>query len=335
MTNKIVEELNKIDVPLELHERSKLGARQAKSDRTTRRFKRVIPVISIAIIVFLVFGISLMSPAVANTLQSIPIVGSIFGMIGDTGLRKAEELGYSKDTNYVLTVDDSTLRITDLIYDGSRLSLGYIVTNYRKDDSIPFPFRNASFKFDNEDFYGGAGSQGDYINETDYAGVHKLIVPNELKKDSFNLAIIFTEFNGKKGSWKLNIPVSKIEGQSFFVDKQTISKEYTIKMKKVTLTPATTELNFDLTEPANAEQINQIIRFRLYDDQGNELEELSAGGGGCSDCQNVDGKITLDTSVQYEPLEETPEYLILEPYISSTKENIEELRMKIPLEMNE
>ncbi|MEK3981477.1 DUF5643 domain-containing protein [Psychrobacillus sp. FSL K6-2836] len=161
------------------------------------------------------------------------------------------------------------------------------------------------------------------------------IVPNQLKRDSFNFSISFDEFNGNKGNWNLNIPITKIEGESFLVMDEATSKDYKIRMKKVTFTSATTEINFDLTEPINAEELNQIIRFHLYDDKGNMLKEISAGGGGCSDCENIDGKITLDTSVQYEPLKHIPDYLIIEPYISSTSENIDELRMEIPLKESE
>lgn len=329
MSNKINDELNKIVIPKELHERSKRGVRKAKLENQKRRIKN--PLIAVAVIGVLMFGASSVSPAFANTLQSIPIIGSIFEMVGDNGLKEADKSGLTQITNEAFSVGESSFMIREAIYDGSRLSLGFIITNY----SNELPFGNASFKIDEMDFYGGAGSQGEFVNNKDYAGVISFIVPNELKRDSFNFSISFDEFNGKKGNWNLNIPITKIEGVSFLVMDEATSKGYKIRMKKVTFTSTTTEINFDLTEPINAEELNQIIRFRLYDDKGNVLKEISAGGGGCSDCENIDGKITLDTSVQYEPLRHTPDYLIIEPYISSTSENIDELRMEIPLKESE
>lgn len=328
MSNEIREEFEKIVIPKELRERTKIGVQKAKAEQK-RSLKN--PLIAIAMIVALLFGTPFVSPTFANTLKSIPIIGSIIKMIGDEGLQKAEKLGYSQRMNETISVGDSSFMITDVIYDGSRLSLGFIVTNYQNEN----PFYHISFKFDELDFYGGANSQGEFINETDYVGIYNLIVPNELKRDSFNLSISIKEFNNKKGNWNINIPVSKIEDESFLVTRQTTSKDYKITMKKVTFTPATTEINFDLTEPINAEELNQIIQFRLYDDQGNELKEISAGGSGCHNCEISDGKITLDTSVQYEPIEDIPDYLILEPYISSTNRNIDELRMRIPLTKGE
>lgn len=287
--------------------------------------------IAVAAVCILLFGGSNLSPTLAKTLQSIPIIGSIFEMLGDKGLQEAKNLGLTQTTNEAFSVGESSFIIREAIYDGSRLSLGFIITNY----SNELPFNNASFKIDEMDFYGGAGSQGEFINDKDYTGVISFIVPNELKKDSFNFSISFDEFNGNKGNWALNIPITKIEGESFLIMDEATSKDYKIRMKKVTFTSATTEINFALTEPINAEKLNQIIRFRLYDDKGNVLKEISAGGGGCSDCKNIDGKITLDTSVQYEPLKHIPDYLIVEPYISSTGENIDDLKMKIPLKDSE
>lgn len=214
--------------------------------------------IAVAATIAIMFGGSVVSPAFAHTLKTIPILGSIFKLIGDKGLEKAEKAGFSTKSNESITVGDSTLTITDYIYYGSRLSLAFIVTNYEKEP----PLYKATFRIDQMDFYGGAGSQGEFINDTDYSGVFSLIIPNELNKDSFKLSISINEFNGKKGSWNLKIPVTKIEGDSFLVTKEAVSKDYKIIMKKVTFTPATTEINFDLSDPVNAEEINQIIRFR-------------------------------------------------------------------------
>jgi hypothetical protein len=252
-------------------------------------------------------------------------------MVGDNGLKEADKSGLSQITNETFSVGESSFMIREAIYDGSRLSLGFVITNY----SNELPFNNASFKIDEMDFHGGASSQGEFINEEDYAGVISFIIPNELKKDFFDFFISFKEFNGQKGNWNVNIPITKIEGESFLVMEEATSKDYKIRMKKVTFTSATTEINLELTEPINAEELNQIIRFRLYDDKGNVLKEISAGGGGCSDCENIDGKIKMDASVQYEPLKHIPDFLIIEPYISSTGENVDELRMKISLKIGE
>jgi hypothetical protein len=312
---------------LESNKRNKNSIRFTNRKKVNLTGKLVYSCITLIILFVLISGTAFVSPAFANTLKSIPVIGSIFATIGDKGLQEAEKSGLSISTNEEISVGDSTFMITDVIYDGSRLSIGYIITNFTSEN----PFDSALFKLNSEYFYGGAGGQGHYINKENYAGIYTLIVPNELNKDQIDLSITIKEFNGKEGNWVINIPISMIEGKSFLVTEQVSSKDYTITMKKVTFTPATTEINFDLAEPINSEELNQVIRFRLYDNNGNELNEISAGGGGCDVCKNIDGKITLDVSVQYEPLENIPDYLIIEPYISRTNEKIEELRMKIPL----
>ena len=165
--------------------------------------KLVYSCITLIILFGLISSSAFVSPAFANTLKSIPVIGSIFTIIGDKGLQEVEKSGLSKSTNEEISVGDSTFKITDVIYDGSRLSIGYIITNFTDDN--PFYSGNTSFKLDGVDFYGGANNQGHYMNKENYAGIYTLIVPNELKKDQFDLSITIKKFNGKEGNWDLNI----------------------------------------------------------------------------------------------------------------------------------
>lgn len=325
LKNQILTDIEK----LETIKRNKNSIRFTNHKKVNLTGKLVYSCITLIILFGLISGTAFVSPAFANTLKSIPVIGSIFTIMGDKGLLEAEKSGLSISTNEEISVEDSSFKITDVIYDGSRLSIGYIITNFTNDN--PLYSGNAVFKLNSVTFYGGRNNQGHYINKENYAGIYTLIVPNELKKNQIDLSITIKKFNGKEGNWDFNIPISMVEGKAFLVSNQVSSNDYTITMKKVTFTPATTELNFDLTEPINAEELNQIIRFRLYDDKGNELNEISAGGGGCDDCENIDGKITLDTSIQYEPIKNIPHHLIIEPYISGTNEKIKDLRMKILL----
>lgn len=298
-----------------------IGVRKEKSEPQKRRIKNLF--ITVAMSIALVFGISFISPAFANTFKSIPIIGSIFKIIGDKGLQEAEKSGLSKKTNKSISVGDSSFMITDVIYDGSRLSLGYILRNYPKSDDF-YDSQNVTFKIDKKNFNWGGNINGEFINDTDYAGVINL-VPEKREKNSFDLSISIKEFNGKKGNWHLNIPVSKITGKSFLVTKQAFYNDYTITMKKVTFTPTTTEINFDVTEPVGR-SITTGTTFRLYDDKGKELKGMSTTSFGL----DRKGKRTENIIVQYEPIKTIPDYIIFKGYFGDSKVEMEGLRMKIP-----
>lgn len=255
-------------------------------------------------------------------------MGSIFKTLGDKGLQEAEKSGLTTKKNKMISVGDSSLMITDVIYDGSRVSLGYILRNYPKAADFP-NLQNTTFRIDKKIFNWGGDSHGEFINDTDYAGIINLI-PEQFLGKSFDLSISIKEFNDKKGNWNLNIPVSKIKGASFLVTKQASYRGYTITMKKVTFTPATTEINFDVTNPVGR-SITTGTTFRLYDDKGNELK----GMGSTSDGMIRKGKETESITVQYDPIKTIPDYTIFKVYIGNSKVEMEGLKMKIPLEKGE
>jgi hypothetical protein len=68
-------------------------------------------------------------------------------------------------------------------------------------------------------------------------------------------------------------------------------------MKKVPFTPATTEINFEFTQPQGKALIS-AMNFRLYDDKGIELQGMYLTAGG----QSSDGKDKSEVSVHYEPI---------------------------------
>lgn len=72
----------------------------------------------------IVFCSGFVSPVMADKLSQIPVVGSIFERSNDPGLQAASHLGLVQDTNGQDTHEGVTVRASDVIYDGIRLSLG-------------------------------------------------------------------------------------------------------------------------------------------------------------------------------------------------------------------
>nr|WP_275445972.1 DUF4179 domain-containing protein [Paenibacillus sp. ACRSA] len=78
-------------------------------------------------------GTGFISPVMASTLQHIPLVGSIFSGMTEEGLKTALEQGVVTSPNVSLTHDGVTLQVTDLLFDGTRLSFAI----ERKGDQMP------------------------------------------------------------------------------------------------------------------------------------------------------------------------------------------------------
>ncbi|AIQ66849.1 DUF4179 domain-containing protein [Paenibacillus graminis] len=72
-----------------------------------------------------IIGTGFVSPVMADTLKQIPIVGNVFKIVEDKGLKAAADKGLSTVPNQSVTHDGVTLKITNAYYDGSRLALAF------------------------------------------------------------------------------------------------------------------------------------------------------------------------------------------------------------------
>lgn len=86
------------------------------------RFKRKLSFIVASIILFTVIGGiggMMLSPAMADTLKSIPVVRDIFEFVENLGLRTASERGLTNQVNESITQEGITLHISQVVYDGN------------------------------------------------------------------------------------------------------------------------------------------------------------------------------------------------------------------------
>lgn len=89
-----------------------------------RKLKQIMIGSGAALIVgVIVLGSGFTSPVMAKSLERIPLVNSIFEMAGDIGLRTAKQKGLITAINSSAQAQDVTITATELIYDGTRLSV--------------------------------------------------------------------------------------------------------------------------------------------------------------------------------------------------------------------
>ena len=77
---------------------------------------------ALVVVCISLIGSGFVSPTMAHALKKIPTIESIFRLAGDLGLRAADEQGLTKDVNQRITHDGVTLSISELVFDGARLS---------------------------------------------------------------------------------------------------------------------------------------------------------------------------------------------------------------------
>ncbi|MGG4219030.1 DUF4179 domain-containing protein [Paenibacillus jamilae] len=93
------------------------------SHRSVKRFLRgtAITAASVALIGVMIIGSAFVSPTMAESLKEVPLVDSVFRLAGDLGLQTADRKGLATSMNLSVTHDDITLKVPQIIFDGTRL----------------------------------------------------------------------------------------------------------------------------------------------------------------------------------------------------------------------
>jgi len=276
-----------------------------------------------------VIGVSLVNPDMARAIRSLPVLGSVFEMLGDDGIRQSGEAGLSSRVNMTAEDQGIAMTITEVLYDGIRLSVGYVIEG----DGDLRPER-PEMVADGKSINFSSGARGDKVKDGMYAGLIDY-KPTEPLPDQFTLKLEYRKMEnwghkvdgiplGVDGTWTFTIPVKKLTDGVFvktFGDNDAPSiqsKDATLTAKKVTLSPAVTSVEVDMIEPAEVAEIPfHQDQFQLLDDRGVLLQFTGAS----SSSQTSDGdKLRLtEHRLEFTPIGRIPDYLIVRPYSVSSE----------------
>lgn len=277
------------------------------------------------------FTSAFLSPAMANSLKNIPVIGSIFSTIeGDMGLRIAAKLGLTSAVNRTVSYEDVRLEVTETLYDGNRAAFLLQVTAPNLDDgtynngdknmklshAVENAFLTADGKQQGEPgsilqggvFYGDAGEA--HPNTL----VFEATVDPQAAPESFDSTVTVV-LAGIDHEFAIDIPFNKTTVSAVEISPNSVvaSEDLTFSVTDVWVTPITTRLTTsisltDATTLSDKEEKRLIkIGVAVFDDQGRRLTAL-----------NGDGKIEGNTLVfdrRYASQPGTSKYFIVKPFI--------------------
>lgn len=260
--------------------RERIDDTLASLPQKKRRSKWLLLGTTAASLMFIVIALGSLSPAFANTLKSIPVVGSVFDMFGDDGLKNQvteSEIGQTASSK------TSTLTITDVIYDGARLSIGYIQT-FTGDVDQHNIFDGLDFKVNGKrlDYY-GMSATGQALDDHQYAGI--LTIDGAPDKDAFTFTMLLTQLGEDKGNWKIKIPVKKTAGgETYLINQPANYEDAQLMFEHINFNPATIEIQYRSKEPiAAAEErwddeaeSSTELSYRLFDEKGVEFAPIGS-----------------------------------------------------------
>lgn len=138
------------------------------------------------------------------------------------------------------------------------------------------------------------------------------IDPTEELPESFDMEMRIDAFGVVPGKWLFKFPVAMEKVK--LIQKPEITKSYkdiTMTVRKVTLGQSATNFKIDMSWPWNKEHPGYQTEFRVFDDRGMMLQDLSMAGSGYTG----NGIETAQRSLSVAPVKGKPEYLIIKPIL--------------------
>ncbi len=297
--------------------------------RKRRRNRKLLKRASVSVAAVLVAGILLIgsgfiSPSMANSLKQIPWINSLYEHFGDAGLVTAVRSGMVTDKPYSQTKAGRTVTISDLMYDGARLSVAVKVHEEGKLSEEELEAFEVDGRVNGEQgplSYSIGNTQ--WIDESTavriinigHSGYDARMDQAYEFPDAFEFTFSIAMSSGKE--YKFVVPIEKNAPGAIELTKSEIKKYegVTLQIDKLVITPATINLVALLGVTASSEVEpparfygNKFLQFALFDENGNEIKHVDLAGYyrvGEQDLfrgkQNFVGASTLPKSITIKP----------------------------------
>lgn len=315
-----------------------------------RKKRRHLPglLIAVAAAGLLIIGSGFISPVMAEALKNIPIIGSIFINGGDEGLKTASRQGMTIDIDQSITHDGITMSISEIMYDGSRISM--VLTRTTRDG------KNESFgqlgskasqqrEVNGIQFYADGEELGDFgysISRVGDGAPNSDIVtlsPEGLP-DEFTLEVVIRDISSEPFTFK--IPVKNSAADSVVLKSEELKVHDNIQMgiSSLKLTPATMQMIVSITGKPGQDlkefiksvptqyKVDEFINidYEVINEKGEIAKSLGGRGSGSGS--------TLKYTYMYEPFPTKPKSITIRPYVQNAGDKIyiPELEFHLPVE---
>jgi len=317
-----------------------------------------------------IVGSGFVSPVMADALKQIPMFSTLFEGTSEEAVKTAMDQGLVKDPNLSVTHDGITLKLSDLLYDGTRLSfildregvdlpgtVAPLTEREKSEDQIPKGYIKGAEAGGTTLLVDGKKMSNEYIHtavfgdfpKRENAYIAELQFSKPVWGNEFELTIR-AEVTGVDEAFEFKVPV-KIEDNAVLLKPNATKtfEDFSYNVQEMVITPVTTRLVIDSKGkvPRSPEQSGDYIASMMYydivDDQGNMLDQRRVG------LFYSEPKTEYHVDELYSPFKETPKSITIKPYTLTvnkntwkaigetqgslgTKNYIKELEVTIPVE---
>ncbi|AST89833.1 MULTISPECIES: DUF4179 domain-containing protein [Sutcliffiella] len=319
--------VEQIDIPEEklttaINEAMKKGE---KAKSKFQRAKRYIYSFAIAVVLLLaIMGSGFISPAMANMLTHIPIIGSVF-VHEDVGLKEALEKGLVFPVNQTIVDKDIPITITNVYYDQSRLVIGYEIP--LDDEGAEVGILNYNITINGLTLLSSQSTGAAEDNK--FKG---LIQTSSTLPDSFTLQVSFNKVFNTMGNWDFTIPVFVNDDYEYYLVHSTIEDEgYEFHMEEMILTPSGTKITVNVHTPFARKE--EELSFSIYGENGKKLELIETKLQKERDSKS--GIEIWSGTVFFAPIKKDDKITIVPGYLSANKKLVELNRLSMNIDIAE
>lgn len=303
----------------ELPESIELSIQKAFKQLPKKKIKpRTTSIVAAAVLFLSIVVSSIFSPAMAATLQSIPVVGSLFEWlhVADEGIKNSVKQGISENQSIEFQLKGNEVIVEETMYDGSRLAMSFMVQAKSQEEASKQLYDLLYKINDTRSFDWGKWVQVHIqekpVSDGYYAGVYILKTQKPLPEE-FNFSI-------KTDSSWVQIPVtSKGEHTVFDIQVEKQNEELSILYQDITFYPSTTILSFE--EKQTVEHYISLrdkrLIYNIFDENGNPVPIIFLDGEGG---EYINKRLNMRYSFFLPTREKSYEKLTIIPTIISTVE---------------
>ncbi|AIQ11050.1 DUF4179 domain-containing protein [Paenibacillus durus] len=256
----------------------------------------------------LLIGSAALSPAMASIVSKIPVIGSVFIQIGDSGLKNVSEHGLTSAIGMTKISGGDSLTINEVFYDGTRLSIGYSLET-EKPMGEAFTMLRTDFAVNGTAAAFSGSDKQTEVTPTYRTGILEINSSVDLT-DQFELGLaLSTEDRQKK--WDFAIPVSKQAGTKLIaIGHKQQSGGVDLTVSDLVIGPAGMRLTFSAV--SEDQDSVDYLSVRAVDEAGHELGSQSGG----TRSQFRDGKYYSTGTQLFNPLPAGTKTLTFTPHVS-------------------
>ncbi|EJS73139.1 MULTISPECIES: DUF4179 domain-containing protein [Bacillus] len=312
--------INDIPIPEDrLIQREKTAVLQAKKNQYRRKnTMKYSSLVACGICVSLL-GSGFISPTMAKTLSSVPVIGSIYAQFNDIASDKIEKDELATSIERQDNHSGLTMNVKEAVYDGGRL---VVTVEYKGENPISKSNEEkAGFSYvtiNGKEVRAAIGSTSQKSKgQNTIIEQHEFTLANYGEfGDKIDVSVHGKDLFGQIGTWNVAFPLTKVESEirKFTPNIKTLTKDnlYALIVDQVTFSSLSTriDLTFDYPKEMEANDSWPALDYTVTDDEGRIYEGVSLQVGST-------GLYGHHIVLALPPMDNPPKSLTIEPtYLS-------------------